>query len=470
MNNGRFSSLLGLSLTLVVGSACCAGAADPDKSAVTRPYPADAQGDLWFIGGQSNMCGFGTLKEPSEPDPRILFFVAKDDRWMPAREPLNSLFFPHGDPHGMVPDYTRLPVGGAGLGMSFAQRVLKYTGRPLGIIGVATGGPAAKTWSPDFKEKPVPGDTYPRRYIYQPLVKRIIQAGGWGRLKGVVWYQGESDAVELPSAAKVYENSLGKFIDRLRIDTGNPDLPFIIVQIDRQVSTLAPGQPGKSKLGEEMADALATYTEAWEHVRDVQRQMADNRKNVYVVSAIDLGDMVDPIHLEYESFRKLGLRIAEVALSQVYKLPGHATPIKLKSVRVEPLHVWHSDKIIQGRVVIRVRFSGVNGRLRSADRPTGFQLRFEKAKTGWAPYQTEFDPQDPQAVLLRYCGPLPDQLRPVLYYGSGLNPYCNIVDEKDVALPAFGPVAIPPLAPAGSPGKEACLGNVKLIVVAEGAR
>jgi hypothetical protein len=138
------------------------------------------------------------------------------------------------------------------------------------------------------------------------MVKRIIQAGGWGRLKGVVWYQGESDAVEAPSAAKVYESSLGKFIDRLRIDTGNPDLPFIIVQIDRQVSTLSPGQPGKSKLGEEMADALATYTKAWEHVREVQRQMADKRKNVYLVSAIDLGDMVDPIHLEYESFRKLG--------------------------------------------------------------------------------------------------------------------------------------------------------------------
>jgi sialate O-acetylesterase len=453
MNCRRRSFPSGLSLALLAGLACCARAAEPDKRAVTHPYPAADKGDLWFIGGQSNMCGFGTLKENIKPDPRILFFAAKADQWIPACEPLNSLFYPHGDPHGMVPDYTRLPVGGAGLGMFFAEQVVKHTARPLGIIGVATGGPAAKTWSPEFPEKPVPGDTYPRRYIYQPLVKRIIQAGGWGRLKGVVWYQGESDAVELPSAAKVYEQSLAQFIDRLRIDTGNPDLPFIIVQIDRQVSTLSPGQPGKSKLGEEVPDALAAYTEAWEHVREVQRQMADKRENVYLVSAIDLGDMVDPIHLEYESFRKLGPRIAEVALSQVYKLPGHATPIKLESVRVEPLHVWQSDKIVQGRVAIRVRFSGVNGRLRSADRPTGFQLRFEKAKAAWAPYQTEFDPQDPQAVLLRYCGPLPDQLKPVLYYGSGLNPYCNVVDEKGMALPAFGPVAVPRLAGSEPPRK-----------------
>jgi sialate O-acetylesterase len=69
------------------------------------------------------------------------------------------------------------------------------------------------------------------------------------------------------------------------------------------------------------------------------------------------------------------------------------------------------------------------------------------------PYQTEFDPQDPKAVLLRYCGPLPDQFKPVLYYGSGLNPYCNIVDEKDMAIPAFGPVAVPRLTESEPPRK-----------------
>ena len=160
--------------------------------------------------------------------------------------------------------------------------------------------------------------------------------------------------------------------------------------------------------------------------------------------------MVDPIHLEYESFRKLGPRMAEVALSQVYKMPGHATD-RARVGKRRAAARWQSDKIIQGRVAIRVRFSGVNGRLRSADRPTGFQLRFEKAPSAWAPYQTEFDAKDPAAVLLLYCGPLPDQLKPVLYYGSGLNPYCNVLDEKGMAIPAFGPVAVPPLKETRSP-------------------
>ncbi len=102
MNYRRRAFPGGWPLALLAGLACCARAAEPDKSAATHPYPAGAQGDLWFIGGQSNMCGFGTLKEKIKPDPRILFFAAKADQWMPACQPFHSLFFPRGDPHGMV--------------------------------------------------------------------------------------------------------------------------------------------------------------------------------------------------------------------------------------------------------------------------------------------------------------------------------------------------------------------------------
>ena len=51
---------------------------------------------------------------------------------------------------------------------------------------------------------------------------------------------------------------------------------------------------------------------------------------------------------------------------------------------------------MHGRSLVRVRFNGVNGKLQ------------------------------------------------VLYYGAGLDPYCNIVDEKDMAAPAFGPIALGP--------------------------
>jgi sialate O-acetylesterase len=31
-----------------------------------------------------------------------------------------------------------------------------------------------------------------------------------------------------------------------------------------------------------------------------------------------------------------------------------------------------------------------------------------------------------------------------LYYGAGLDPYCNVVDGKDMAVPAFGPIPVRP--------------------------
>lgn len=38
----------------------------------------------------------------------------------------------------------------------------------------------------------------------------------------------------------------------------------------------------------------------------------------------------------------------------------------------------------------------------------------------------------------------PEDLRGhVLYYGYGLNPYCNLTDERGHAVPCFGPVPLP---------------------------
>jgi hypothetical protein len=44
-------------------------------------------------------------------------------------------------------------------------------------------------------------------------------------------------------------------------------------------------------------------------------------------------------------------------------------------------------------------------------------------------------------LLLRISGPLTEPTR--LVYGAGLNPYMNIVDEKDMAVPALGPLEVP---------------------------
>ena len=57
----------------------------------------------------------------------------------------------------------------------------------------------------------------------------------------------------------------------------------------------------------------------------------------------------------------------------------------------------------------------------------------------------EFDPKDPAAVLLHVTR-RPDYLHKrgaVLCYGAGVDPLINITDDKDMAIPTFGPIEIP---------------------------
>jgi hypothetical protein len=83
---------LGLLLCAACAAPCC-GAVEPENRAVSHPYPLGDQGDLWLMAGQSNMGGYALMKQETQPDPRILFFAAQDDRWVVARDPVHNLFF-----------------------------------------------------------------------------------------------------------------------------------------------------------------------------------------------------------------------------------------------------------------------------------------------------------------------------------------------------------------------------------------
>ena len=48
-------------------------------------------------------------------------------------------------------------------------------------------------------------------------------------------------------------------------------------------------------------------------------------------------------------------------------------------------------------------------------------------------------PADPSAVIVGVWKPF-KQEKDKLIYGAGVNPYVNLVDEKDIPVPAFGPI------------------------------
>ena len=414
----------------------------------SHPYPGNAKADIWVFSGQSNSQGWGLLKAPVEPDPRIMFFNG-ENRWVVAEEPLNPRFYNwtpepveqnillqrgHLDFTGKDVTRTflqqlrsdRVNLGGVGPGLFFAKHLMKFIERPIGLVYCGVGGSPIKSWDPKLQGEPG------KPTNYRAMLDRIAMIGG--NIKGLVWYQGESDAMTF-GAEDVYEHALLELIDSVRSDTGLTELPFICVQIARFV------WPYNS------------HAHGFERIRDIQRRVSLLRKNVYTVSTLDL-PLEDPAHLSFEGHHRLGPRLAEIALSQVYQQAGHARPISLDKIEVlQPEN---------RRPMIRVRFKGVNGRLTAPGLPTGFEIRSTLPSPEPQPpsadfpapvvYRVDFDPEGPAAIII---GVFDDAMinsggakhHPLagpfsVVYGPGMSPYVNVVDEKDMPVPAFGPVEV----------------------------
>ena len=399
-------------------------------------YPGEEQADLWFMGGQSNALGLCANRSPNyRPDPNILMYCI-DRQWRVFQEPLVRYSFPHGDVSGSLDhnsgDQSEYEGRGASPAYFFARHLRKYRPKTIAFVDADTGGSMAKAWDPEAGK-----DNREGYYLYERMIEHLRTVGSLGKLKGAIWYQGESDVIWTPHDVARYTEVLKRFIKGFRRDTGNPELPFIIVQIGRFRTGCQPGQPGKAYKGEEFDDLYQTYTDGWDAVQDAQMKIAHELDHVWTVATVDLQSMADGIHWDWAAQERLGRRVAEVALSQVYQQPGHATPITLASVEA------------RGEDVV-VRFAGVNGRLTAPGRGRGFELRYLDVAAGTkagaevkvCALEAEFVEDDPAAVLLK-CGVGIDFGRkPVLYYAAGSYPECNIVDEKGMAVPAFGPAKI----------------------------
>jgi sialate O-acetylesterase len=402
------ATLLSFILLLCLGATC-----GSDPLVAEREGPG-RDADIWILAGQSNMVGCGKRTLEYETDPRIWLYNM-DNSWIPAVPPLHRLFESVAPVHRNIffesdriaeEDFLKRgeqsrknPQGGVGSGYFFARHLLQTIDRDIGLVACAHGGTTMKQWDPDLKDR---GDAS----LYGATLNRIEKVGG--NLKGILWYQGESEAME-PSAASTYEADFLRLIDRFREDTGRPDLPFLFVQIGRWAINNDP------------------RGDHWEVIRDIQRRIPEQREHVYMTSAIDL-PLDDQIHISTAGQERLGVRLAEMALTQVYAENNHAQCIALASVTIE--------KPETDRPLIRCRFSGVNGRLVSAGRPAGFEIRARDASGAVPqPYEIDFEASDPASLVLRLGRPLP--LPAKLVYGPGLDPYANIVDRLDMPIPAF---------------------------------
>jgi len=355
-------------------------------------------GDLWVLAGQSNMEGVGNLVDVETPHPLVHSFQSRE-QWALAEEPLHWLNESPRPIHhtiwGMtlpeiIPPRDPNRKQGAGLGLTFAKTLSDQTGVPIGLIPAAHGGTSMQQWEPSRRD--MGGDS-----LYGATLERIRANGG--KVTGILWYQGESDAN--PNDAAVYEQRMTELVQAFRTDLGQPDLPFYYVQ-----------------LGVFANDPSTDGINGWNSIRESQRVFQGALPNLAVVSAIDLG-LDDAIHIDTAGLKTLGRRFTAVA-------QGKLAPA-LKSVTFDADNSW-----------LRVSFDHVQGGLQAAGRPSGFSVRDAEGNDLPIIYNASLNGSD---ALLKITDPA--RLKGAnLWYGWGYMPYCNITDASGAAVPAFGPERI----------------------------
>ena len=379
-------------------------------------------GDLWVLAGQSNMGGSAPVKEWLTPDP-LVNMLGMDGVWVPGVPPthrlvesdsraIKDLLLGRG---GMKSEEQIIeaakqshagehPSGGAGCDTFFATWLAKETGIPQGLIPTAFGGTSLDEWSPDLLSK---GDAS----LYGNMIRSIARSGG--HVRGMLWYQGESDANNAdPKVFDTYYDRFKRFAECTRRDSNNPDMIFITAQLGRTVVLGWDVEP------------------RWDRLREQQRQLAAEVPGVHMVPAADLA-LSDGIHVGWEGHKILGVRMARVALPHVTS-DGDRPGIDLASVRFA-----NAD-----RTAINVDFNYVAGKLHAEGLPRGFTLTLPDQPARDLFFDVRFDAEHPNRVML--CRGAVIDPAAKLSYGQGLNPILNITDGDDMAPCCFGPVAIAP--------------------------
>ena len=132
-----------------------------------------------------------------------------------------------------------------------------------------------------------------------------------GAIKGVIWYQGESNA-DNHAEARQYRTLLPLLVRDWRAHFGE-QTPFYIVQL---ANFKAPDD--------------APRDDAWPHAREAQLQTSQRLPNTPLVVVIDLGEEND---VHFHNKQEAGARLALSALANTYRLPIEGSGPTLREVK-----------------------------------------------------------------------------------------------------------------------------------------
>ena len=165
--------------------------------------------DIYLCIGQSNMAGRGPLNTALMDTLDGVFLLNSKGVFEPAVNPMNKYSTIRKDikMQKLSPAYT------------FGKEMAKHSKHPIGLVVNARGGSSINSWIKGSK------DGY-----YEEAIRRTRQAlAQGGKLKGIIWHQGEADC-GYPESWIIL---LRQMISDFRHDLGVKHLPVVVGEISQ---------------------------------------------------------------------------------------------------------------------------------------------------------------------------------------------------------------------------------------------
>lgn len=315
-------------------------------------------GEVWFCSGQSNMDfrlkwskdAASAIAWSDDSDLRLLKYsglVQTDDvQFEPATlNKINDLDFFHGSWQACTPEASS---EFSAVAYYFGKQLRSSLKVPVGLIQLSVGGAPTEAfidrktlefdpvlvneftnwetndfifdWVRQRAVRNMGQNKMPaQRHPYHPAY--IFEAGlaplGNFPLKGIIWYQGESNAHNY----SIHELAFKALVNSWRNFWKNPEMPFLFAQLS------------------------GINRPSWPAFRDSQRRLADSIGNTAMVVTSDLGDSLN-VHPARKM--EVGQRFAWQALQKVYGYPVMADGPKPSEIKVRRNKVF--IKFLNGKI------------------------------------------------------------------------------------------------------------------------
>jgi sialate O-acetylesterase len=259
-------------------------------------------GDVWLCAGQSNMrYTLGRREDNDDPASRMIF---GGDMEKATHSKIR--FLSVSDGQGRTPPGRKWArceptsvVGFSAIGYFFGASLHERTGVPVGLIDLGKGGQSLRAFLPAdifgrHSRLPELGSGNPEKPSGVVHARDVRWLAPY-TLRGVLWYQGESDITR----ADDYPTLLRRMVDCWRSDFRQPELPFFIVEL--------PGYLGKKN------DSADQRKQAkWRpRFREAQARFVDETPHTTFIKASDLGE---PYEIHPRDKKPLAARLADAAI------------------------------------------------------------------------------------------------------------------------------------------------------------